>query len=91
MSSKKWLMSLDVLTSSCLWLPRLNPLYELLYQRIPDYTSLKVFGSQCFPCIRTILIDKLSAKSLACIFIGYNAHHKGYKCLHVPLGKIFIS
>jgi hypothetical protein len=25
------------------------------------------------------------------VFLGYNLHHKGYRCLHVPSGRLYIS
>jgi hypothetical protein len=25
------------------------------------------------------------------VFIGYSNHHKGYKCLHVSTGRVYIS
>jgi hypothetical protein len=29
--------------------------------------------------------------NLTCVFLGYSFHHKGYRCLHVPSGSIYIS
>ncbi|KAK8943259.1 hypothetical protein KSP39_PZI009122 [Platanthera zijinensis] len=29
--------------------------------------------------------------SIHCIFIGYSSTHKGYRCLHFPTGRIYIS
>ena len=26
-----------------------------------------------------------------CVFLGYSSSHRGYKCLHVPSGRLYIS
>ncbi|KAJ4764474.1 Gag/pol [Rhynchospora pubera] len=65
--------------------------YELLFQRIPDYLTLRVLGCQCFPFIRPYNQHKLQPRSLACVFIGYAMSQKGYRCLHVSTGRVFVS
>lgn len=30
-------------------------------------------------------------RSKQCVFIGYNAQHKGVKCLDIPTGRVYIS
>jgi hypothetical protein len=64
---------------------------EMLFQQKPDYSSLKVFGSACWPNMRPYNPRKLAFRSTRCIFVGYNPMHKGYKCLEPNTGRVYIS
>ncbi|KAE8713459.1 hypothetical protein F3Y22_tig00110209pilonHSYRG00092 [Hibiscus syriacus] len=64
--------------------------FEALYNKLPDYSGVRVFGCRCFPHLRMFQQHKLDFRSQPCTFLGYSAHHKGYQCL-APSGKIFIS
>jgi histone deacetylase 1/2 len=63
----------------------------LLLHETPDYTFLKVFGCACWPHTRPYNNHKLEFWSKKCVFLGYSSLHKGYKCLHVPSNRVFIS
>ncbi|GKV27558.1 hypothetical protein SLEP1_g36720 [Rubroshorea leprosula] len=65
--------------------------YFLLYGKIHDYSMIKVFGCRCFPYLRDHAAHKLQPRSLPCVFLGYSSIHKGYKCLHPPTKRIYIS
>ena len=65
--------------------------YELLHQKAPVYTALRVFGCKCFPTLRPYMHNKLDPKSLPCVFLGYNEKYKGYRCYYPPTGKVFIN
>lgn len=65
--------------------------FSLLFGKEPDYSSLRVFGSRCFPCLREYAKNKFEPESLACVFLGYSEKHKGYRCLYPPTGRNFIS
>jgi hypothetical protein len=52
---------------------------------------LRIFGVHCFSCLRPYQEDKLSAKSVSCVFIGYSPDHKGYRCLDQITGRVHIS
>lgn len=65
--------------------------FEMLYKKKPEYSFLRVFGSACYPCLRSYGNHKFDPKSLQCIFLGYNAQYKGYMCLFPPTGRIYIS
>jgi len=65
--------------------------YEKLLQRTPDYAFLKSFGCACFPHMVPYNRHKLSFKSVPCVFIGYDDHYKGYRCLDPISGRIYIS
>jgi len=65
--------------------------YEKLLQQTPDYAFLKSFGCACFPHMVPYNRHKLSFKSVPCVFIGYDDHYKGYRCLDPISGRIYIS
>lgn len=65
--------------------------YSLLYEKQPAYDHFRTFGCQCYPYLRHYMKDKLEPRSLSCIFMGYSDQHKGYHCLHIPTGRVYIS
>jgi histone deacetylase 1/2 len=64
---------------------------ERLYQVKPDFSSLRVFGCACWPNLRPYKKHKLSFRSKECVFLGYSNLHKGFKCLDIPNGRVYIS
>lgn len=64
--------------------------FQTLYNKVPKYDHLRVFGCSCFPHTRPYNRHKLEFRSIECVFIGYSAFHKGYKCWD-PTGRIYIS
>ena len=88
----------DAFTTACFLINRTptrvlkmkTPL-ELLFNELPDYTFLKVFGCACWPHLRPYNSCKLEFRSKKCVFLGYSALHKGYKCLHVPTNSLYFS
>ncbi|KAJ3691742.1 hypothetical protein LUZ61_020906 [Rhynchospora tenuis] len=65
--------------------------YKKLFHKDPDFTFLKVLGCLCFPLTRPYNAHKLEQRSLPCVFIGYAKSQKGYRCLHLPTNRIYIS
>ena len=65
--------------------------YTKLLQKEPDYTLLRVIGCQCFPHIRPYNTNKLEPRALPFLFLGYATTQKGYRCLHLPSQKLYIS
>jgi Reverse transcriptase (RNA-dependent DNA polymerase) len=65
--------------------------YFTLFQKLPDLSSLWVLDCLCFPYTRPYTDHKLQPRSLLCVFLGYSLTHKGYKCLHIDSGRMFIS
>jgi len=65
--------------------------YECLFQVSPDYKFLKTFCCECWPFLRPYNSTKLALRSTSCVFIGYSKNHLGYKCLHLPSGKVYIA
>jgi hypothetical protein len=64
---------------------------EKLFDTKPTYSFLWTFGCACLPHLRPYNSHKLSFRSKQCVFLGYNTQHKGYKCLDVSTGCIYIS
>jgi histone deacetylase 1/2 len=52
---------------------------------------LKSFRCASWPLLHPYNTRKLSFRSKECVFIGYSNHHKGYKCLDVDTGRVYIS
>ena len=65
--------------------------YEVLYGHQPNYTSLRVFGCSCYPTLRDYARNKFDPRSLKCVFLGYNEKYKGYRCLLLSTGRVYIS
>lgn len=65
--------------------------FEHLFSRKPDYSFLRVFGSQCFPHLRPYNKHKMEFRSVACVFLGYSPSHYGYRCLDTTTGRIYIA
>jgi histone deacetylase 1/2 len=64
---------------------------ELLFKRPPEYNFLRTFGCACWPNLRPYNSRKLEFRSKRCAFIGYSNLHKGYKCLDISSGRVYIS
>ncbi|CAL9000116.1 unnamed protein product [Prunus brigantina] len=65
--------------------------YNRLFQHPPSYSHLRVFGCSCFPYLGPYTEHKLTNRTLECVFLGYNSHHKGYRCLHPSTGRVYTS
>jgi hypothetical protein len=57
----------------------------------PAYAHLRVFGCKCYPNLSATASHKLTPRSTLCFFLGYSAHHKGYRCLDMSSNQIIIS
>ena len=51
----------------------------------------RVFGYISYTHLNPMHNDKLSARDLKCVFVGYLNTQKGYKCYHPPIRKLIIS
>nr|GEW07629.1 ribonuclease H-like domain-containing protein [Tanacetum cinerariifolium] len=63
--------------------------FTTLYNQTPTYEDLHVFGCLCYPHVDAS--HKLEPRSTPCIFLGYPANHRGYRCLDLVSNKIIIS
>jgi hypothetical protein len=57
----------------------------------PTYEHLHVFGCTCYPNTTTTVPHKLSPRSSRCVFLGYFADHKGYRCLDLLTNCLIVS
>jgi len=55
--------------------------HAALFGVAPSYDHLHVFGCKCYPNLSATATHKLSPRSTLCVFLGYSAHHKGYRFL----------
>ncbi|KAJ9566142.1 hypothetical protein OSB04_002108 [Centaurea solstitialis] len=65
--------------------------YTLLFHKQPNYTNFRTFGCLCYPFLGSTRDDKLSPKSVACVFLGYASSHKGYLCFDPVMSKTYTS
>lgn len=64
----------------------------MLYSNKPLFAiEPKTFSCVCFVHILPSMKDKLSAKALKCVFLGYSRLQKGYVCYNPSLKKTYIS
>jgi hypothetical protein len=68
-----------------------STLHFALFGSAPSYDNLCVFGCKCYPNLSTTAPHKIALRSTLCIFLGYSAHHKGYRCLDPTSNRIIIS
>ncbi|KAL0393252.1 UNVERIFIED_CONTAM: Retrovirus-related Pol polyprotein from transposon RE1 [Sesamum radiatum] len=58
-----------------------DTLYSCLFPDKPLFgIAPRVFGCVCFVHIHSPSLDKLSPRSVKCIFLGYSRTQKGYRC-----------
>jgi hypothetical protein len=61
-----------------------------LFGFTPSYEHLRVFGCTCYPNMTATAPHKLSPRSTQCVFIGYSADHKGYRCLDFSTNRLIV-
>jgi hypothetical protein len=64
---------------------------DRIYQVQPNYSFLCTFGCTCWPNLGPYNQRKLEFISKECTFLGYSNIHKGFKCLDISTGRVYIS
>ncbi|KAJ0601440.1 putative RNA-directed DNA polymerase [Helianthus annuus] len=65
--------------------------FEKLFELKPDVSHLRVFGCVCYVFIPNHLRHKMEKKAIRCIFIGYDAERKGWRCCDPTTNKCYVS
>ena len=65
--------------------------YELMYGKIPDYSTIRVFGCLSFASTLPSSRHKFSPRAVPCVLIGFPSHMKAYKLLDLQSKKCFYS
>ena len=63
---------------------------QILYQKDPSYSHLRVFGCLCYPLFPSTTINKLQPHSTPCVFLGYPSNHRSYKCYDLSSNKVIV-
>jgi hypothetical protein len=79
-----WAEALATTTYLLNWRPCRATPHQILFGTPPTYDHLRVFGSLCYPNQSATAAHKLSPRSVACVFLGYPADYKGYRCYECP-------
>jgi hypothetical protein len=62
-----------------------------LFDSVPSYEHLCVFGCTCYSNTTATAPHKLSPHSTRCVFLAYSADHKGYHCLDLSTNRLIVS
>ena len=66
--------------------------HSILFPRVNLYSlPPRIFGSTCFVHHLAPSCDKLSTRSVKCVFLGYSRLQKGYRCYSPQLTRYFVS
>jgi hypothetical protein len=63
---------------------------ECLFHIKPNYSAIQTFGCSCWPHLRLFNTHKLEFCPKECVFLGYSNRHKGFKCLDLFTGRMYI-
>jgi hypothetical protein len=95
MPAQYWVTSLDTATYLLNYLPTKTITascpYTTLYNTMPTYEHLRVFGCGCYPDLSVTAPHKIAPCSTRCVFIGYSPDHKGYRYLDLSTNCTVIS
>ena len=96
MSVPKYLWS-DAVLSACYLINMISSVlnkrspFSYLYAKKPFSMTSRVFECTCFIQDLSLELDKLSPRSMKCVFVGYSRTQKGYQCYNLSIRKYFVS
>ena len=91
MSPSYWVESLHTATHPPTKKLSSSTQHMALFGAPPTYDHLQVFGCTCYPNLSATAPHKLAPRSTLCVFLGYSAHHKGYRCLDLSSNRVVVS
>ena len=90
-----WLYAFHTATYLINWLPtkvlKFQSPFQVLFNKIPNYRHLKMFGCLCYPYLCPYNKHKLCYRSSLSMFLSYNPTHKGYMCFDSNSNRIYIT
>jgi hypothetical protein len=67
-----------------------SPFFKLFHKAL-NYTLLQTFSCLCYPLLCPYAAHKLTFRSKPCMFLGYGANQRGYRCLEPNSQKVYFS
>lgn len=65
--------------------------YQILFEKVPDYSHLRPFGCLYFASNLSRNRDKLYPRAILGVLLGYPFAKKGYKILNLQANQVFVS
>ncbi|KAL4303976.1 hypothetical protein GQ457_10G014420 [Hibiscus cannabinus] len=65
--------------------------FEILFQKKPKITHLRVFGSLAYASVLPKPVTKLHSRAVKCVLIGYPKNIKGYRLFNLETQTVFVS
>ncbi|KAA8549858.1 hypothetical protein F0562_001542 [Nyssa sinensis] len=65
--------------------------FEALYHHKPNVSYFRVFSSVCYVHVSKTNWTKPDPRARRCIFVGYNTHKKGWRCMDPKTKKVLVS
>lgn len=63
----------------------------MLFGKAPSYSHLRTFGCLCYATVPISHKDKLKARVMPCVFLGFPFAKKGYKLYNLQSRQCFVS